>query len=87
MPGAWKMIRETPLDWNLDSTPQKGFNNRVANIPQARFLGGSSAMNGTVLIRGAQGDYDRIANMGNPGWSWNDMLPFFKASETFHPSD
>jgi choline dehydrogenase-like flavoprotein len=87
MPGGWKTLRTTPLDWNFNTTPQTGFNNRIAYIPQARFLGGCSAMNGTVLLRGVKGDYDRIEKMGNPGWSWNEMLPFFKASETFHPSD
>ena len=44
-------------------------------------------MNGTLICRGAKADYDRIASMGNPGWSWDEMLPFFKASETFHPAE
>ena len=87
MPGATAAMVKSVYDWGYDTIPQKGCNNRILTVPRGRLLGGSSAMNGTLLIRGAKADYDRIANMGNPGWSWDEMLPFFKASETFHPAD
>ncbi|CAF1038466.1 unnamed protein product [Rotaria sordida] len=64
-----------------------GCNNRITNAPRARFVGGRSAINDTLLIRGSKADYDRIAAMGNPGWSWEEMLPYFKASEMFHPAE
>ncbi|CAF2712094.1 unnamed protein product [Rotaria sp. Silwood2] len=87
MPGSWALHPERSHDWNYDTVPQKGCNNRIIYALRARFLGGCSAINGTLLIRGAKADYDRIAAMGNPGWSWEEMLPYFKASETFHPAE
>ncbi|CAF4988888.1 unnamed protein product, partial [Rotaria sp. Silwood1] len=87
MVGRWVLYRERSHDWNYDTVPQKGCNNRIIHALCARFLGGCSAINGTLLIRGAKADYDRIAAMGNPGWSWEEMLPYFKASETFHPAE
>ncbi|CAF0944459.1 unnamed protein product [Rotaria sp. Silwood1] len=87
IPGNWLLGKEKSHDWNYDTVAQKGCNNRIISAPRARFLGGCSAINGTLLIRGTKADYDRIAAMGNPGWSWEDMLPYFKASETFHPAE
>ncbi|CAF4852991.1 unnamed protein product, partial [Rotaria sp. Silwood2] len=72
MPGNWVLNKEKSHDWNYDIVAQKGCNNRIINAPRARFLGGCSAINGTVLARGAKADYDRIAAMGNPGWSWEE---------------
>ncbi|CAF3785050.1 unnamed protein product [Rotaria sp. Silwood1] len=85
VPGRWAAYKERSYDWNYDTSAQKGCNNRIMYALRARCLGGCSAINGTLLIRGAKADYDRIAAMGNPGWSWEEMLPYFKASETFHP--
>ncbi|CAF3391791.1 unnamed protein product, partial [Rotaria sp. Silwood2] len=86
MPGGLLSMFKTSYDWSYATVAQKGCNNRIISAPRGRFLGGCSGMNGTLLIRGAKADYDRIADMGNPGWSWDDMLPYFKASETFHPA-
>ncbi|CAF1025670.1 unnamed protein product [Adineta steineri] len=85
IPARFDALIKSKYDWNYDTAPQKAFHNHIMAIPRGRLLGGCSAMNGTLICRGAKADYDRIASMGNPGWSWNDMLPFFKASETFHP--
>jgi choline dehydrogenase-like flavoprotein len=87
MPGGWPSMRKTSLDWCYDTVPQKGCNNRIISVPRGRLLGGCSANNFTLVTRGTKADYDRIAAMGNPGWSWEEMLPFFKASETFHPAE
>ncbi|CAF4989956.1 unnamed protein product, partial [Rotaria sp. Silwood1] len=87
MPGGLLSMFKTPYDWDYVTVTQKGCNNRIISAPRGRFLGGCSGMNGTLLIRGAKADYDRIAEMGNPGWSWDEMLPYFKASETFHPAE
>ncbi|CAF5066145.1 unnamed protein product, partial [Rotaria sp. Silwood1] len=84
MPGGWILMQKTPVDWCYETVPQKGCNNRIISLPRGRLLGGCSAANGTLVTRGPKADYDRIADMGNPGWSWKEMLPFFKASETFH---
>ena len=88
MPGGLPaMFQQSALDWGYSTVPQKGCNNRIIPTLRGRFLGGCSAVNGTVMARGAKADYDRIASMGNPGWGWDDMLPHFKASETFHPAE
>ena len=87
MPGGVSALwQDSALNWGYDTIPQKGCNNRVLTAIRGRFLGGCSALNGTVIARGAKADYDRIVDMGNPGWGWDDMLPYFKASETFHPT-
>lgn len=85
MPGRIAAMIKSVYDWGYDTIPQRGCNNQTIAVPRGRILGGCSAMNGTLLIRGAKADYDRIASMGNPGWSWDELMPFFKASETFHP--
>ncbi|CAF4313262.1 unnamed protein product [Rotaria socialis] len=87
MIGRWLLNGDRSYDWNYDTIAQKGCNNRIMHAMRPRYLGGCSATNGTLLIRGAKADYDRIADMGNPGWSWEEMLPYFKASETFHPAE
>jgi choline dehydrogenase-like flavoprotein len=87
MPGRIGELVKSVYDWGYDTIPQKGCNNRIITVPRGRLLGGCSAMNGTLLIRGVKADYDRIASMGNPGWSWDEMMPFFRASETFHPTE
>jgi choline dehydrogenase-like flavoprotein len=87
MPGGWVMMPDKTPDWCFETVPQKGCNDRVISVPRGRLLGGCSTMNGTYLIRGTKADYDRIADMGNPGWSWEEMLPFFKAFEAFHSTE
>lgn len=87
MASRWPFIGEKEYDWNFKTIPQKGCNNRSIPTIRGRFLGGCSGVNGTLIIRGTKADYDRIAAMGNSGWSWEDMLPYFKASETFHPAE
>ncbi|CAF1509342.1 unnamed protein product [Rotaria sp. Silwood1] len=87
MPGGRFSMHKTQLDWCFQTVPQKGCNNRTMAITRGRLLGGCSAINATYVTRGTKADYDRIADMGNPGWSWKEMLPFFKASETFHSAE
>ena len=87
IPGGFFALFKTVHDWGYETIPQKACNGRIIPASRGRILGGCSAMNGTVLVRGAKGDYNRIASMGNPGWSWDEMMPFFKASETFHPAE
>lgn len=88
MPGGLPALFEQgEMFWGYNMVPQSGCKNRALSATRGRFLGGCSGINGTVFTRGAKADYDRIENMGNPGWSWNDMLPYFKAFETFHPKE
>jgi len=87
IPGRFPFMFKTEHDWGYEMVPQRGCNGRIIPASRGRLLGGCSAMNGTVILRGVKADYDRIANMGNPGWSWDEMMPFFKASETFHSAE
>ncbi len=82
---GWEGIHHSRWDWKYTSQPLRHANHRQIHLPRGRFLGGSSGANGTLMIRGVRNDYDRFAAMGNDGWGWDDVLPFFKESETFHP--
>ncbi|GAB7338874.1 hypothetical protein MBLNU457_5560t1 [Dothideomycetes sp. NU457] len=72
-------------DWNLTTTPQIYLDGSAKALPQGRVLGGGTVLNGMLWSRGGQGDYDDWVTLGNPGWGWNDMLPYFMRSETFTP--
>lgn len=68
-------------NWGFDSVPQKGLNGRTNFQPRGKGLGGSSAINGMLYVRGHAQDYDEWAAAGNPGWAYKDVLPYFKKSE------
>ncbi|MBZ6379568.1 choline dehydrogenase [Pacificimonas flava] len=68
-------------NWGYWTEPQKHLNGRRLYWPRGRVLGGSSSINGMVYIRGHSSDYDRWAQMGCTGWSWDDVLPYFQKSE------
>ncbi len=70
------------INWMYRSEPDPGTDNRVSYWPRGKVIGGSSSINAMVYIRGHHGDFDDWASMGNPGWGWNDVLPYFKKSET-----
>ena len=70
-------------DWDYVTVPQPGCGGRELHIPRGRVLGGSSAINGMIYIRGHRLDYDHWAYLGNPGWAYEDVLPLFKRSEDF----
>ncbi|KIM21072.1 GMC oxidoreductase [Serendipita vermifera MAFF 305830] len=73
--------------YNLTSTPQQGSLNRTFGLQAGCLVGGGSAINSMFFDRGSAGDYNLWRDLGNPGWGWNDLLPYFKKSETFHPPD
>ena len=81
--GGLLMLRDKPKfhNWAFHTTAQKGLNNRKSYQPRGKALGGSSAINAMIYIRGQKEDYDSWANEGNDGWSWNEVLPFFKKAE------
>ncbi len=67
--------------WNLNTLPQPGLNGRAGYQPRGKVLGGSSSLNAMVYIRGQRADYDHWAALGNPGWSYDEVLPYFKRAE------
>jgi choline dehydrogenase-like flavoprotein len=75
------MVPTSINNWAFETVPQRGLNGRRGYQPRGRALGGSSAINAMVYIRGHRSDYDRWAMMGNAGWSYSDVLPYFKRSE------
>ncbi|WP_029585777.1 GMC family oxidoreductase [Bradyrhizobium sp. URHD0069] len=81
-PGALALMVPSKLNnWAFDTVPQAGLNGRVGYQPRGKGLGGSSAINAMVYIRGHRSDYDQWASLGNTGWSYSDVLPYFKRSE------
>ena len=68
-------------DWCFKTEPEAGLNGRALNYPRGRVLGGCSSINGMIYMRGQARDYDQWRQMGNPGWAWDDVLPYFKRSE------
>ncbi|MGE4481924.1 GMC family oxidoreductase [Acidocella sp.] len=72
---------ESDYDWAYWTVPQKHAQNRRLFWPRGKTLGGSSSLNGMIYVRGNPADYDRWEALGNEGWGWKDVLPFFKKSE------
>ena len=79
--GYFKTIHNPSVDWCYKTEPDPGLNGRSIEWPRGKVLGGSSSLNGLLYVRGQPQDYDRWAQMGNRGWSWDDVLPLFKRSE------
>jgi choline dehydrogenase len=65
-------------DWGYRTADDTGLNGRALNYPRGRVLGGCSSINGMIYMRGQARDYDLWRQMGNEGWAWDDVLPFFK---------
>ena len=80
-PGLLAQLQDSPYDWSDRTLPQPGMNGRRIYIPQGKTLGGSSAINYMIYIRGNRADYDHWASLGNAGWSYEDVLPYFIKSE------
>ena len=68
-------------DWGFRTAEEPGLNGRSLLYPRGRLLGGCSSINGMLYLRGQAADYDGWRQMGNPGWGWDDVLPFFRKSE------
>ena len=81
--GVAKMIDDPAVNWCYASEPDEGSGGRAIAVPRGRMLGGSSSINGMVYIRGQAQDYDHWAQLGNRGWSYQDVLPVFKRMERF----
>jgi choline dehydrogenase-like flavoprotein len=74
---------DSPEDWGYRTTPQAAGADRCRHWPRGKVLGGSSALNGMIYIRGHRSDYDTWAYLGNQGWGYDDVLPVFRRSEDF----
>jgi choline dehydrogenase len=70
-------------DWCFRTEPEPGLNGRALNYPRGRVLGGCSSINGMIYMRGQARDYDQWRQLGNRGWGWDDVLPYFKKSEDY----
>jgi choline dehydrogenase-like flavoprotein len=81
--GYFKTMGNPRSDWLYRTEPDPGIASRSISWPRGRVLGGSSSINGLLYVRGQTQDYDGWAQMGNTGWSWDDVLPYFMRSETW----
>ncbi|WP_034278526.1 GMC family oxidoreductase N-terminal domain-containing protein [Haloechinothrix halophila] len=81
VPVAFPQLFKSDLDWDLDSDPEPGIGGRRTYLPRGKMFGGSSSMNAMIYIRGNRADYDGWAAAGATGWSYTDVLPYFRRSE------
>ena len=79
--GLSKLVNFKSLNWNYHTEPEPALNNRRLYWPRGKVLGGSSSINAMCYSRGHRSDYDDWAAAGNPGWSWDEVLPYFIRSE------
>jgi choline dehydrogenase len=83
VPMAWHSVSESPrFGWSLYSEPETAAHDRILHQPRGKLLGGTSAINGMMYSRGNRGDYDGWKSMGLDGWGYDDVLPYFRRSET-----
>jgi choline dehydrogenase len=87
-PISFGLLLDNPAaNWRYRSTPEPNTHDREIPVPRGRLLGGSSAINGLVYVRGQPLDYDTWAQMGARGWSWQDVAPIFRRMEDFERGD
>lgn len=79
--GYFYNLGNPKIDWCYKTEPEEGTGNREIDWPRGKVLGGSSSINGLLYVRGQPQDYDGWRQMGNEGWGWDDVLPYFKRSE------
>ena len=81
IPAAFSRLFKSERDWNYSTEEEPWLNGRRLYWPRGKMLGGSSSMNAMIYIRGNPSDYDGWKNLGNDGWGWADVLPYFMKSE------
>lgn len=85
--GYFKTMGNPKTDWCFKTEPDAGLNGRSINYPRGKVLGGSSSINGLLYVRGQPQDFDGWRQLGNTGWSWDDVLPYFKKSENWEANN
>ncbi len=81
--GFMKMLDHPTLTWGYYAEADSGTAGRAILYPRGRVLGGSSSINGLIYVRGQPEDFDHWGQLGNRGWSWDDVLPYFKKAENW----
>jgi len=81
IPAAYSQVFKSDLDWAYETEPQACLYNRQLYWPRGKVLGGSSAINAMIYIRGHRMDYDKWRDLGAQGWGWDDVLPYFNKAE------
>jgi choline dehydrogenase len=79
--GFGKVMFDRQVNWMFETEPEPRMNGRTIKIPRGRVLGGSSSINGLIYIRGQREDFDGWRALGNPGWGYEDCLPYFRKAE------
>jgi choline dehydrogenase-like flavoprotein len=82
IPAAWPQLWKSQYDWDYTSEREPRLDRRRIYVPRGKMLGGSSSMNAMIYIRGARADYDGWAKDGAKGWAYDDLLPYFRRSES-----
>jgi choline dehydrogenase-like flavoprotein len=85
--GFAKLINNPKANWLFASEPEESTGGRNIPVPRGKLLGGSSSINGMVFVRGQALDYDTWAQLGNRGWSYQDVLPIFREMEDYDGGD
>ncbi len=81
IPGGYAKLHKSEVDWGFWTEPQEHLNGRKLYLPRGKALGGSSSTNAMAYVRGNRADYDHWAELGNEGWDFDSLLPYFKKSE------
>jgi choline dehydrogenase len=83
IPATASLLYKGPFDWAFETEPQSSLNHRRMYFGRGKGLGGSSTINSMIYMRGAPYDYDHWASLGNPGWSYAEVLPYFRKLEHY----
>ena len=81
--GVLRVLNNPKINWNFFGEAEPGSGDRRLQWPRGKTLGGTSSINGMLYVRGNPADYDSWAQMGCRGWSYDEVLPFFRKSETY----
>ena len=81
--GYSRLLTHPVANWCYSSEPEANTKGRRIPVPRGKLLGGSSALNGMAFVRGQAQDFDTWAQMGNQGWAYEDVLPFFRRMENY----
>ncbi len=81
IPLAFPQLFKSPLDWAYITEPEPHLGDRKLYWPRGKMLGGSSSINAMIYIRGNRADYDQWSSLGNEGWDYKSVLPYFTTAE------